>query len=97
MGIRGRALTEVRNVQVTFTAEAQPIDAYKACLFKVEQIEAQYNADSTSVSDLTAQNILITGAQNDFTYLYQLTLDISAATYAFDFQSVRNADGSAIT
>lgn len=96
MAITGRAITEFRDVQVTFTAESQPIDGYKACLRRVEKLEAQYNKDNTSVANQTAQSHYFTGTQNDSLYLYELTLDISAGTYAFDFQSVRNADGSAI-
>lgn len=97
MAIRGRAITEFRDVQVTFVAEAQPIDGYKACLREVERLEAQYGIDNTSVGDLSAQGLLLTGAQNDVSYLYNLTLDISAGTYAFDFQSRRNPDGTVIS
>lgn len=97
MAIRGRAITEFRDVQVTFVAGVQPIDGYKACLRKVEELEARYNKDNSSVSDLTAEGILLTGAQNFKTYLYNLTLDILAGTYQFDFQGVRQADGTELS
>lgn len=97
MGIIGRAKTGYRDVTITFVAENQPIGGYKACVRRVEQMEAQYNLNNASVTDLTAEGILITGTLNDETYLYNLTLDISAGTYAFDFQSVRNPDGSVIS
>lgn len=97
MAIRGKAISEYRDVQVTFVAESQPIDGYKACLKKVEELEAQYDKDTASVTDLTDVGILMTGALKDKAYLYNLTLVIAAGTYAFDFQSVRNPDGSAIS
>lgn len=94
-----QAFTEYRDVIVTFddgvaAQEAMSLDAYKAALNKVAELEAQYAADSTSVADLSDVTVIFTGTSRYKLYSFQLTLDISAGDYEFVWnETVPNADG----
>jgi len=106
MAIKGNAFSEYRDVIVQFNLsegldivgqtaqEAMSIDAYKAALNKVADIEAKYAADSTSVVDLAAVNVVMTGTSRYKLYSFNLTLDISAGLYRFVWiETVPNAAG----
>jgi hypothetical protein len=99
------AFSEYRDVIVSFNnAEGQDIvdqdaqvvmslDAYKAAINKVVEIENQYGKSNASVVDLTDQALVFTGTSRYKLYSFTLTLDISAAKYVFTFvETVPNAD-----
>jgi hypothetical protein len=99
------AYSEIRNVIVSFNdAEGQDIadqtaqvamslDAYKAAINKVVELEYKYSQKPASVVDLTDQSIVFTGTSRYQLYSFTLTLDISAAKYDFTFvETVPNAD-----
>ena len=105
MGKTGNAFSEYRNVIIRFnTSEGQDIvdqdaqvamgiDAYKACIFKVAELEAQYADDPASVTDKADVTVVFTGTSRYKLYSFQLTLDISEADYTFVYnETVPNAD-----
>lgn len=90
-----RANSEFRDVKIAFvnSVGAMSIDAYKAAVLKVSQMEDQYGADPTSVADLTDVAAVFTGASRIKLYSFTLTVDISAAEYAFTYvETVPNAE-----
>jgi hypothetical protein len=94
MPIRGNAYSAFRNVIISYTAdEAMPIDAYKAVLGFVETNESKYSRDTNSVGDLTNVATPLTGTSRFDLHVFNVTVDISAATYTFDYvETVPNAD-----
>ena len=106
MAIAGNALTEYRDVIVEFNLsqavdivgqtpqEAMSLDAYKAAVNKVAEIEAQYAVDNTAVADLSDVTLVFTGASRYKLYSFQLTLDISVGLYRFVWnETVPNSAG----
>jgi len=98
MPIRGKAITESRVVSVIFgtvdgggvlTADAMPIDAFKAAMGKVELVEAAYAKNPAAVSDLTAVSTFITGALPFQGYAFNVTTVMATGVYTFDFVEVR--------
>lgn len=105
MPVTGNAFSEYRNVIVTFNGNegvdivgetpqvAMGLDAYKAAIKKVEEIEAQYAADPTSVSDLADVTVVMTGTSRYKLHSFQLTLTIATGVYVFIFnETVPNAE-----
>ena len=103
-----QAFTEYRDVIVTFNAsegvdivgqtaqEAIGIDAYKAALNKVSELESQYAADPTSVTDLSNVTVVFTGTSRYKLYSFQLTVTIATGSYQFVWnETVPNADSLA--
>jgi len=101
-----RAFTEHRDVIVQFNLsegldivgqtaqEAMSLDAYKAALNKVAEMEDSYAADSSSIVDLSDVLVVFTGTSRYKLYSFQLTVDISAALYRFVWnETVPNAAG----
>ena len=99
------AFSEYRDVIVSFNnAEGQNIadqtaqavmslDAYKAAINKVVEIENKYAKNNASVADLTNKSLVFTGTSRYKLYSFTLTLDISEAKYVFTFvETVPNAD-----
>ena len=106
MAIAGNALTEYRDVIVEFNLsqavdivgqtpqEAMSLDAYKAAVNKVAEIEAQYAVDNTAVADLSDVTLVFTGTSRYKLYSFQLTLDISVGLYRFVWnETVPNSAG----
>ena len=99
MAVR-RGQTEFRNVTVTFndavgqdivdqTAQLEmPIDAYKAAIVKVEEIEGVY-ATLGSFTDLTDTTVLVTGTSPHRIYVFDLTTVIADGEYMFIFVEER--------
>jgi hypothetical protein len=98
-----RAFSEIRNVKVYFnnaegTADgsevlqaAMSIDAYKAAIGKVEEIESNYFNDS-SLGDLTAADVVMTGASRYKLHSFTVTTVLATGKYTFIFnETVPNA------
>lgn len=91
-----RAFTEIRDVEVTFAGGAMPVDAYKAAINRVQELEYNYAQNPASVADLTAGATVFTGANRYKLYSFTLTSVMAAGTYAFTFvEAVPNAEGLA--
>lgn len=92
-----RAFSEIRNVIVTFdngtdAQLAMPIDAYKAALERVAQLESDY-LDNPSLANLAGADVAITGTQKYKLYHFELTTTFATGTYEFVFvETVPNAD-----
>lgn len=69
-----------RLVKLT-TANAMPIDAYKGLITKIEELEAKYLADPTSVADVTAVNAVVTGTTHRFIYVFTFTSVMATGEY----------------
>ena len=106
MAIKGNALTEYRDVIVQFNLSegvdivgqvvqrAMSLDAHKAAINKVAEIEAEYAADNTAVADLSDVTLVFTGTSRYKLYSFQLTLDISEGLYKFVWnETVPNSAG----
>ena len=99
-----RAFSEIRDVKVFFNTsegldiigqtaqEAMSIDAYKACIGKVEEIESAY-FNNPSLADLANALVVFTGTSRYKLYSFQLTTTVATGTYVFVWnETVPNAD-----
>lgn len=92
-----RAFSEIRDVIITFddgtaTQEAMGIDAYKAAIGKVEEIESAYYNDS-SLADFADKLIVFTGTSRYKLYSFQLTTTLADGKYEFIWnETVPNVD-----
>ena len=99
-----RAISEYRNVIVTFNDAAGqnivdqtaqlvcPIDAYKAAMVKVEEIESVY-ATTGAFTDLAGASVLVTGTTPYQVHVFELTTTIADAEYQFIYvETVPNAE-----
>lgn len=84
----GKALTGYRNVSVNYTAlnsatpaVAAPLDFYKAVAKKVEELEYQYANNPTSLANITAATVLLTGKTPYKVYKATLTLVVATGVY----------------
>jgi len=80
-----RHISEFRDVTIT-NGDPQPLDAAKAFVKKVEQLEAQYvnSLDADGNSDLdNLDNVVtvLTGATPYKVYVVELTADFAAGAY----------------
>lgn len=79
-----------RNVLVTMTDGGSillPIDAYKAALVVVDELEDKYaRLGASSTPDLVAKDIIAIGSSPYQVHLYELTTVMANATYAFAYQ-----------
>lgn len=99
-----RAFSEIRDVRVYFNnAEgtidgsevlqiAMPIDAYKAAIGKVEEIESEY-LNNPSLANLAAAPVVFTGTSRYKIYSFTLTTVLADGKYTFIFiEAVPNVD-----
>jgi len=100
-----RAFSEIRDVKVFFNAsegvdivsqtaqEAMSIDAYKAAIGKVEELESAFYKNP-SLANLTDKLIVFTGTSRYKLYSFQLTTVFANAEYTFVWnETVPNAEG----
>lgn len=89
-----RAFSEIREVKIKFnnTAGAMSLDAYKAAIEKVQQIESNYASDAT-LANLAAAPLVFTGTSRYKLYSFTLTTTLATGIYAFVYvETVPNAD-----
>ena len=79
-----RNFDEVRPVKITIAA-AISTDAHKAVIKRVEEIEERYNASPTSVADVTAAKVVLTGNTPYKIFVFNLTTVIATGDYTFAF------------
>ena len=79
------ALTEFRNVTVTFTGGARPIDAHSAAITQIRAIEEQYAHNPDSVTDLTTQRVVLVGRTPYQVYVFNLTSVKATGTYTYAY------------
>ena len=79
-----RNFDEVRPVKITI-ATAISTDAHKAVIHRVEKLEAMYDADPASVTDVTAQKVVLTGNTPYKIFVFNLTLVIATGDYTFAY------------
>lgn len=87
------AISEYRNVTVTFTGGAAPIDSYKAAMEVVKTAEGKYFKNPALVTDLVAAPVLCTGALPFQIHVFEVTLTKATGIYIFDYVETKpNAD-----
>lgn len=99
-----RAFSEIRDVKIFFNTsegldisgqtaqEAMSIDAYKAVIAKVEEIESNY-FNNPSLANLSNATVVFTGSSRYKLYSFQLTTTLADGKYVFVFnESVPNAE-----
>lgn len=92
-----QAFTEIRDVNVTFddgvAAQApMSIDAYKAAMLKVQEIESKYQ-NNPAYADVTDVVTVFTGTSRYKLYSFNLTTVLADASYQFVYnETVPNAD-----
>lgn len=83
------AYTEFRNVifALTYAAPATnlPIDAIFAASTSIRETEQKYAFNENEVVDLTNQRVVLTGRHPYQVHVFNLTLDISAGSYAYEY------------
>lgn len=75
----------VRNVDVRFSQVSKPMDAYKAALKRVDELEAKYEANPSSLTDLTAATVVLTGNTAYKVHVFQLTTNFATGVYNFNY------------
>ena len=99
-----KAISEYRDVIVTFNDAAgqdigdqteqlaMPIDAYKAAMVKVEEIESTY-ATLGAFTDLSGASILAVGSTPYQVHVFELTTTVANGEYMFIYvETVPNAE-----
>lgn len=99
-----RAFSEIRDVKIFFNdsegkgiidqtaQEAMSIDAYKAVLNKVAELESAYE-NNPSLANLAAASVAITGTSRYKLYHFTVTTTFASGEYTFIFvEEVPNAD-----
>ncbi|NRA77251.1 MAG: hypothetical protein HRU18_03500 [Pseudoalteromonas sp.] len=90
------AYSEFRDVTITITPAPFALDGYKAILNKVGELETAYFKDNT-LADITAGKTLLTGKTPYKVFLFDLTTDLAAGEYTFDFVEVAPNAESLVT
>ena len=84
-------ITELRDVEIVVSGGAMPIDAMKAVVNKVEQLERQYenSLDEAGVPqglvDLAVAKSVLTGTTPFKIYVFDLTTDFAGGVYTFAY------------
>lgn len=84
------AFSEFRNVKVTFdngidAQGAMPIDAYKAVINKVQEIESKVASGATP-ADLADTTVVLTGTSKYAIYIFTVTTTVATGEYEFVFE-----------
>jgi len=95
-----KAKTEFRDIELYLTADgavgnaavACPIDAVKALMNKIEEIESTY-ATSGAFTDLSAASVVMTGTSPFTVHVFTVTTTIADGSYACVYvETVANHD-----
>lgn len=95
-----RHLSEFRDVTVT-NVDPQPLDAQKAVVNKVAQLEAQYENSldedgNSDLVDLADAITVLTGTTPYKIYVVAITTDFASGTYEFKYlETAPNVESSA--
>ena len=97
-----RNFDELRKVTIDYgatdleAAAAMSLDAYRAVIQKVQELEDAYAHNTANVADMTAVNIALVGNHPYKIYVFAVTSVMATGTYTFEYvEEAPNVEGSA--